>query len=289
MRMSGRSRLLTQEVSERLATRRETCISSHHPREQKDALIEQIGLTPFSREELALACSESTEGLTPFIVEHQLPCNLTTAFLTPALRNRNMPLTPDVNLVGRPPLVYQSVLQLLIDVHERVMSAGDALSETVRCLIILRDEQHARMEALLAQLQVRDDVAPMSADGIVTLVEQHLKLPKTSRLPVLIVAAAYQVAAVNLGERALPLHAHNAADKQTGALGDVEITLLADGEIISCYEMKDKRLTQNDIDGALAKVSTFSQTHGRRPDNYVFVTTEVIDPDVRDYARSLYE
>ncbi len=32
-------------------------------RDQKDALIEAIGLTPFSREELARACQESTEGL----------------------------------------------------------------------------------------------------------------------------------------------------------------------------------------------------------------------------------
>src|SRR5437867_3005643 len=33
-------------------------------RDQKEALIEAIGLTPFSREELARACSEPTEGLT---------------------------------------------------------------------------------------------------------------------------------------------------------------------------------------------------------------------------------
>jgi DNA adenine methylase len=34
-------------------------------REQKDALIEAIGLTPFSREEFSLAISEPTEGLDP--------------------------------------------------------------------------------------------------------------------------------------------------------------------------------------------------------------------------------
>jgi len=33
-------------------------------RDQKDALIEAIGLTPFSREELATACSEPTRLLT---------------------------------------------------------------------------------------------------------------------------------------------------------------------------------------------------------------------------------
>ena len=200
-----------------------------------------------------------------------------------------MPLTPDVNLVGRPPLVYQHVLQLLTDVNEQRISAEDMLAETVRCLIVLRDEQRARMESLLAQWQMGDDTAPMSADGIVTLVEQHLRLPRTSRLPVLIVAAAYQAAAANLGEHALPLHAHNAADRQTGALGDVEIALLTDDEIITFYEMKDKRLMRNDLDSALAKVVAFSQAHNRRPDNYIFITTETIDQDVLEYARSLYD
>jgi DNA adenine methylase len=56
--------------------------------------------------------------ITPFIHDHGLPCNPTTAFLTPAFRNRNATLTPDLNLVGRPPRLYQTVLQLLTDVHQ---------------------------------------------------------------------------------------------------------------------------------------------------------------------------
>lgn len=53
----------------------------------------------------------------PFVNRYALPCNATTAFLTPALRNRNSVLTPDVNLVGRPPAVYTAFLQLLTDVQ----------------------------------------------------------------------------------------------------------------------------------------------------------------------------
>ncbi len=33
-----------------------------------------------------------------FIAEHRLPCNTTTAFLTPALRNRSEPLSPNTNI-----------------------------------------------------------------------------------------------------------------------------------------------------------------------------------------------
>lgn len=41
--------------------------------------------------------------ITAFINEHNLPCNSTTAFLTPALRNRNVVLSRNLNLVGKPP------------------------------------------------------------------------------------------------------------------------------------------------------------------------------------------
>ncbi len=227
--------------------------------------------------------------ITAFVNEHGLPCNTTTAFLTPALRNRDVVLTPDVNLVGRPPTLYKSVLELLADVHEGRVSADDLLAETIRFLIILRDQQKLRMESLLAQLEVRDDAMPLSAESIITMIQQHLASPRSSRLLVLIVAAAYTAASANLGERVLPLQSHNAADKQTGSLGDVEITLVADNNIITSYEMKDKRVTRNDIDSALAKVTGFYQAHGRRIDNYIFITTEEIALDVREYAASLYE
>ena len=92
-----------------------------------------------------------------FINKHELPYNPTTAFLTPALRNRNIILTPDVNLVGRPPQLYQQVLQLLTDVHNNRVSAAELLAETVRFLLIVRNEKRQRMQTLLAGLQSRED------------------------------------------------------------------------------------------------------------------------------------
>src|SRR3972149_2651904 len=55
--------------------------------------------------------------ITHFINDNQLPCNPTTAFLTPALRNIDRPLTSDVEIVGRPREVYTHTLQLLDDVQ----------------------------------------------------------------------------------------------------------------------------------------------------------------------------
>ena len=104
-------------------------------------------------------------------------------------------------------------------------------------------------------------------------------------MPVLVVAAAYQAVSGKLGERALPLKSHNAADEQTGALGDVEICLVNEDRIRTVYEMKMKRVMRNDIDDALAKIARSDP----RIDNYLFVTTDLIDDDVRDYAAGLYE
>jgi hypothetical protein len=222
--------------------------------------------------------------ITAFINTHNLPCNPTTAFLTPALRNRNITLTPDLELEGRPRQLYKAVLHLLTDVFEEKISAADLLAETIRCLLVYRNERQQRMSAALEGLKTTQDSMPLAAEAIVTLIQQHLLSRNASRLPVLVVAAAYQAAEKHLGERVLPMYAHNAADEQTGAVGDLEITLLDDQGVITSYEMKMKRVTREDIDRSLQKI----MDTGKRPDNHIFITTEVITDEVKDYAATIY-
>lgn len=222
--------------------------------------------------------------ITNFINEHNLPCNSTTAFLTPALRNRNIALTKDVNLVGKPPQLYQAVLNLLDDVHCGRVTPDTLMTEIVRLLLIDRNERQQRIEALVTTLNTAKDGVPLSSEDIVNLIEKHMSLKGSSRLPVLVVAAAYQSAEEFLGEKVLTLQPHNAADVQTGALGDVEITLLADHKVLTSYEMKSKRVTREDIDRALQKLLLSN----RLVNNYIFITTEPIDEEVKNYARSLY-
>lgn len=223
--------------------------------------------------------------ITSFINKHQLPCNPTTAFLTPALRNRNIVLTPDLNLVGRPPILYKTVLQLLDDVYANRVLAEDLLSETIRYLLIVRNERQQRITSLLADLNTLTQGIPLSAEAIVKLIEQHLNCPNSSRLPVLIIAAAYQSASSYLGRRILSLGSHNAADERTGALGDVEITLLTEEKIVTCYEMKMKKVTVDDINRALQKISNSAHSIN----NYIFITTDIIEPPVQEYTASIYE
>lgn len=218
-----------------------------------------------------------------FITRHKLPCSSTTAFLTPAFRTKNIVLDLSQRLRGRPPELYQSILKILDAIESRKASANDVLRELVRLLIIERDDRKARLETLQQGLREQSDDLALSSEDTVRLIEQHLALKNSARLPVLVVAAAYTAASQRLGEKVLRLNAHTAADSQTGALGDVEITLLSDDKVVTTYEMKDKPVTVADIDIAIHKIA-----NGVDVQNYIFITTAPIDAAVREYAGQQY-
>ena len=218
------------------------------------------------------------------VTEFKLPCNNTTAYLTPAFRNGNEIMRPGLKLEGRPPELYVEMLDVLNAVHEQRLMPEQLLREMFRQLIIVRDQQTRRINELLESLSTTVGGQPLSSEQIITLVEQHLNCPNASRLPTLVVSAAYQSVSQYLGEVIRPLNAHNSADKQTGAFGDVEITLMNDNSVVTCYEMKDKRVMRHDIDVALPKIAE----QGVSLDNYIFITTEPIDDEVMQYAKSLY-
>lgn len=216
------------------------------------------------------------------IHKYKLPCNPTTAYLTPAFRNLDRLLTTDLVLVGRPKEVYVYVLEILGQVFTKPAITTSVLQEIFRLLLIIKQEDEQRMEQLIADLK-QTDILPLSSEEIVILLTQHLNCKHSSRLPVLIVASAYQTVKSQIGETNKSLEAHNAADKQTGSLGDVEIVLTNEDKIVTCYEMKDKRVTNTDIDVALQKILE------SKIDNYIFITTDVIELEVAEYAKSLYE
>jgi len=100
-----------------------------------------------------------------------------------------------------------------------------------------------------------------------------------------VVAAAYQAAGERLAERLLPLTSHNAADLQTGSMGDIEICLVGDDAVVTVYKMKMKRVTIDDIDCAIAKIAKAAN----QINNFLFITTDSIDFDVSEYAKRCYE
>jgi len=223
--------------------------------------------------------------LTAFITKHELPCRSTTAFLTPVFRTMNRPLTLDIKLESRYQQVISATIQLLDDVVKKRVSATDLLAEIVRTLLRIRDENKARMESLLESMRNNVGNLPLSSSAILVLIQQHLLCKNSSRLPVLIVAAAYRSVDTRLGEQVLSLNAHNAADLQTGAFGDVEICLENDDAVVTAYEMKSKRVLKADIDVAVEKI----RHSACRIHNYIFVTTEPLDAETEDYAAEFYE
>jgi hypothetical protein len=101
-----------------------------------------------------------------FINENRLPCNSTTAFLTPTLRNQNTPLMPDTELVERPREVYKFTLELLDSVARNKIKADDILTETIRTLLVMRDEKLERMNELISSLNRGRGALPLSSEAM---------------------------------------------------------------------------------------------------------------------------
>jgi DNA adenine methylase len=227
--------------------------------------------------------------ITALVQREKLPCNPTTAFLTPVLRNHVQPLMPGTRLEGRPKELYQKMLVVLDVIGNETVKSNDLLKEILRLLIEMRDEQHRQKQNLLSRLSDTRDEIVLSSEMIVKLLAQHLDLPYSSRLPVLMVMAAYRAAP--LGETPRSLTAHNAADKQTGALGDLEILLINQEGVVTSYEMKTRQVDRKDIDLAVAKVEKLlgtGQEKSNKIQNYIFITTEPIDPSLIDYCKDMY-
>jgi DNA adenine methylase len=220
----------------------------------------------------------------PFTLKYDLPVNPTTSFLTPAFRTNREIIKPGTELVGRPRKLYETVIKLITAVYSAKVDPEFLLEEIICWLVIIKDEREHRLESLFASLKASQSDSGLPAESIVNLVQQHLALPKSSRLPVLVVAAAYQAAQNYLGEECLPLQGHTAADSQTGALGDVQVALKDENDVVTVYEMKAKRVTQDDIEIAARKIA------GARVSiqNYIFITTEAVDDSVKDYAGRMH-
>jgi site-specific DNA-adenine methylase len=238
-------------------------------RDQKNELIRAIAFTPFSRKEFELSISQPITKLSNlerarrfFIRARQVRTGL--AQTASSGRWAHCVLTSRAGMAGA---------------VSRWLGSIDDLSKIVQRLQRVQIENQSAIEVI------------QRYDSEETLFYCDPPYPHNSRgdSKALIVAAAYQVASQQLGEKYLPLQHHTAADKQTGALGDLEITLINDDRVVTSYEMKMKRVTINDINNAVNKISTRVKETGEKIDNYILITTEVIDQAVKDYAATMYE
>ena len=220
-----------------------------------------------------------------FIADKDLPCNPTTAFLTPALRNIDNPLSTDLEIIGRPRQVYIDTISLLHFVEDGKIDASELLVDVIHRLILIRNSKKESLSKKLEELKNHSAEIILSSEETITLIEQHLSCKHSSRLPVLIVAAAYNAAKNRIGEQIRPLLSHNAADEQTGSMGDVEVCLINDENVRTVYEMKMKKVLREDIDRAIQKIAN----GGESIDNYIFITTDEIDENIFEYAKSMYE
>jgi hypothetical protein len=91
-------------------------------------------------------------------------------------------------------------------------------------------------------------------------------------LPALIVAAAFKAVKIRWA----------GDEDQTG---DIQIKIPNGLKMVTRYEMKNKAVSSGDIDRALQQIAA----QGKHVQNYIFITTESVDDDIREYARSKYD
>lgn len=76
-----------------------------------------------------------------------------------------------------------------------------------------------------------------------------------------------------------------AGDGRGGLAGNVEITLPNGERTVNRCELKNGVIEPVDIDRALQKIAA----QGKHVQNYIFITTEPVADEVREYARSKYD
>ena len=92
---------------------------------------------------------------------------------------------------SRPPEPYHQMMDVIDYVELYPEKAELVLLEIIRNLIVIKAENEQRLQEQLAQIKAGSDAITLSSEEIVALIEQHLHCKNSSRLPVLIVAAAY--------------------------------------------------------------------------------------------------
>jgi hypothetical protein len=225
--------------------------------------------------------SYDEEYISSFIQRYQLPCNPTTAFLTPAFRAKNQPLEANVPLHGKPREPYDAFISLLELVQNGSLNAQELLTEVIRQLLLVKNERQQQIGSLIQR--IKDQKVNLSADSIIQILNQHLQSKRSSRLPVLLVTAAYDVARDYLHKHPKPLQPHTAADIRAGTLGDLEIEFSTHQRLAVVYEMKTRRITINDLERAAQKVAGSPI----QIDQYVFITTAPIDASIHGHAAYL--
>jgi DNA (cytosine-5)-methyltransferase 1 len=163
--------------------------------------------------------------------------------------------------------VKNEFLAIFDEIEEKSQSAFDALVYLIYKQIIRREE----VKIALSIPKTKD------IGMIVELFRSHFFRPYkgskgASRLPVLALHAIYTVMVPQLrrysGKTVLKLHAHSAADSQTGSVGDIEISTEVDGKIFEAVEVKHSLI----IDEPIA-IGVQTKVMDKFIDRYYILTT----------------
>lgn len=209
-----------------------------------------------------------------FLRQERLPAMVSTVFT-----NRGLDRGDGILSQSGTTLLYRPAVELLEQVANGNLTAEDLLAEAIRVLLAMKRKDDAEMASL--QEAARQTRTTLTSAEILSLLAEHKNAPATSRLPVLALAAAYEAAGPEAGWKVRPLRGHYAADRSTGALGDIEVVSPDDDSLINVLDGKDKVVTSADLADASRKAAA-----GNVP-SYIVATTEEIPKEIEQAAAAL--
>ena len=195
-----------------------------------------------------------TKVITPFLNKNNFPAMSESAWLTRSFE-QSEPYTLDYKGAVNPPILKKAWLQILDNVERGTLNPRIALEYLFAGLVAKRDSN--------ASLKLAKPTG-LSIEAIVDYLDLHFmydyKSAGASRLPVLAIYAAYTQMMKEVsrykGYTLPPLQRHNAADRKTDTIGDIQV-LDSNKRIVEAVEVKHLiEITPNIIQTAYKKFKT---------------------------------
>ena len=177
-----------------------------------------------------------TEVVTPFLTENNFPyMGAKSGWLTRSLE-QNSPYTLDYKGAINPKHLKDAFLRTLDRVQNKKLDPKQALEYIFAGLIAQRDKSTTLRLAKPIGLSIEEIVVSLSTHFM-----SKYESGGTSRLPVLAIYAAYTQMMKEVSRyknlKLAPLLRHNAADRKTNNIGDIQI-MDADNNVVEAVEVK---------------------------------------------------
>lgn len=168
-----------------------------------------------------------TKVTAPFFKKYFLKySNKETSFLTKTTRSDvEFTFENETRLSIRNKPVRKAFINIIESVQRKKFTAKECIQYFFVKLIELKEQQEKFYQKELIQIESKIKKRKINIDDVISLLIEHFKSPKSSRLPVIAIYSIYKLLVINVkrysDKKLLPLQVHSSSDKR--GYGDIEI------------------------------------------------------------------